>query len=121
MRIRLLLITSAASALVACNSSHTVKLEDKDPHTTTSVITVQLGFIDQISALCRESLGVEATSQEVATCTLDRMQLFNISTPQLEALNNAYCDPAADLSQLTPDQLANVQLLCASLNGGPQP
>jgi hypothetical protein len=84
-------------------------------------IVIKLDFIEQIKQLCLDSnpqpedLPDRAYSQLVAKCTLDHMNLFNISAPKTLDFVGKYCSPTSDLSAFTPQEVLNIASVCAML------
>lgn len=84
-------------------------------------VTVELAFISQLWELCQD-LHLQTSfetqqlwKQQVAQCVFDNLSIININPIDFSNTLNQYCAPGADLSQLTPEQLAQIQALCAGL------
>lgn len=85
-------------------------------NSSTQTITLNFGFLTQIENLCRAQLLEEdytntiLYNQAVATCVFSNLTLLNPA--QLQALQQN-CQPEADLSSYTEEQVLNIQNTCA--------
>jgi hypothetical protein len=83
-------------------------------------IVIKLDFIEQIKQLCLDSnpqpegLPDRAYSQLIAKCTLDNMNLFNVSPVQTTNFIGQYCT-TPDPSIVDPQILLNIASACAAL------
>ncbi len=117
----LLLATAACQQVVPdkveTESSGTVKSES----TVTVEITASLRIIDQLKELCLEQLAPvvyptpEEKSKAVADCVFEHLATIGSSTSALTDYVSTYCGAGADLSGLTPEQVASVQQTCTAL------
>lgn len=91
--------------------------------TSYSYVIVRLEFIQEINALCKQSLlredfaSSELYEQAVSKCTLEKMSLFNINPTTVSSFQNTYCKEGADLSGFTLDEQADILAACGALNG----
>ncbi len=102
---------------VETESSGTVKTES----TVTVEITASLRVIDQLKTLCLEQLAPvvyptpEEKSKAVADCVFEHLATIGSSTSALTDYVSTYCGAGANLSGLTPEQIASVQQTCTAL------
>lgn len=80
---------------------------------TKNTVDINLTFIQELIQLCHDSLlpsdyaSTQLYNQAVAKCVLN-------STKALSPSNLSVCQPGADLSGFTPEQLTAVRALCGS-------
>lgn len=85
-------------------------------------ININFGFLDQIRQLCEDEYALaqfESDPQHrkiIADCINTKLSLLNSSTQMTAVVNNGYCQPGADLSRLSHQELAQLGQICALLN-----
>lgn len=89
--------------------------------TSTIEITASLRIIDQLRVLCTDQLSVivyptqEARSSAISSCIFEHLNTIGGSTSVLTDFVLQYCGVGADLSALTPDQVASIASTCKAL------
>lgn len=87
-------------------------------------VVVRLEFIKEMKELCAESLlssnyeSEELYDKAVADCTFEHLSVLNTSA--LTSFTTDYCNLGDNTSQLTPEQLANIEAACQVLNSSIQ-
>ncbi len=120
---RMLIVISmmllAILLLTRCGWNGDQKLSTND---STQIISVQFQFVQQLIDLCAaDTLRSDYASDELynkgkADCFFKSLSV--LSATQLQSFTNKNCDPNADLSTLTPDQIQNVKAACLLIGGG---
>lgn len=114
--------------LNSCGFNGTQKLETNDSTqivrqdgTSFTYVIIRMEFLQQINQFCIDANPIDDFISEslqkkaIANCTLEHMNLLNISVPQVNDFNNNYCTPNADLSSLSPQQQQQVLDACNTL------
>jgi hypothetical protein len=124
---KLIVLSIALNILSACEmkvKSDPIKTETAQivqSGESYTYIVIKLDFIEQIKQLCLDSNPQTDSTVEteykklIADCTLQHMNIFNISPVQTMDFIGKYCSPTSDLSGLTPDQLKNITAACIAL------
>jgi len=82
-------------------------------------IVVRFEFIKQIKQICKDlNPAIDYTSdierkKVIAQCTIDNLSILDIG--KLAEFDNIFCDNQDAYNELTPEQKANVDLICQSL------
>lgn len=111
--------------LIGCGLNGTQKFDVSDSTqnvvqsgSSFTYVTIRLEFIQQVNDLCKASLlesdyaSEELYNKAVAECTFKNLAILNINPAQVTDFTSQYCQPGADLSSFTPDQIAQIQSAC---------
>lgn len=118
----------AVLILAGCGFNGTQRVETSDSEqrivqdgASYIYVVLRLEFIEQIRELCEDANPKESFTsaaqrrQAVAECTLDNLDIFNISVGQVDDFTGRYCQEDADLSALTPEEIEDVNRACRLL------
>jgi len=103
---------------ISCGFNGDQKISTND---SMQYIVIRLEPIQQFITLCQQSnLRSDFESdtlynKAVADCVFDKLELINAA--QLQAFQNANCQPGADLSQYTLQQQSDIRAACLLLGG----
>lgn len=101
--------------------SDPVKQEVSQSGESRTYIVLRIEFIQQIKDLCLQSNirpeGVDDIiyNKVVADCTLNNLDLFNISKPKTLDFIGQYCASGADLSKFSLEEQINITAACDML------
>lgn len=117
-------------ALTSCGFNGNQKFETNDSEqrvvqdgSSFTYVVIRLEFIEQIKQVCADAHPLEDYPSEsqrakvVAECTLENMSVLDLDLGQISDFSNDYCGDDVDLSELTAEQLANIEEACALLEG----
>lgn len=88
---------------------------------TFSYVVVRLEFISELKQICVDANPLskfpseEEQKRVIAECTIERLSLIDINPEDIADFTTDYCGPNADLSGLTPEQVADAARACLAL------
>lgn len=115
-------------SLTACGFDARVSDSEHDVNVnvegeTFAYVILRLEFISEIKELCElanpiENFESEALrGQAVAECTINNLNVLNISIANLDDFASSLCPKDADLTNLTEQERADVEAACNVLGG----
>lgn len=87
-----------------------------------TIFKVELGYINDIKELCYDSVltfdfpSEEARRQNIAECTLNNMQFFDIDFEELQTFNDTFCEEDGVLDPIPVENQEEVNDACNFLS-----
>lgn len=107
--------------IIGCKQLVPDKTEMVTSGKTTVEITVSLQLIEQLKQLCTDQLApviypsAADRSSAISSCVFEHLSSIGTSTSALTDFVTQYCGHNANLTGLTPDQVASIASTCLAL------
>jgi len=107
--------------LSACGQMVPDRVDVVTSGTSTVEVTASLRIIDQLRELCTDQLSTvdyptsNARASAISTCIFEHLSNIGSSSSALTGFVSQYCGAGANLTGLTPSQIASIAATCIAL------